>query len=161
MLLTANEVIAHFQLKPHVQEGGYFRETYRSSESHGSGALSTAIYFLLTPETRSHIHRLPGDEVYHFYLGDAVEHLQLFTDGSSRLTVMGCDVVNGQQLQFVVPGGAWQGSRLKPGGQWALFGTTMAPGFVAEEFTAGERDQLIRGWPQYAELIRDLMPTPG
>lgn len=160
MALSADEVIALFQLKPHVQEGGYFRETYRSSESFGLGALSTAIYFLLTPETRSHLHGLPGDEVYHFYLGDPVEHLQLLQDGSSRLSVLGHDVLKGQQQQLIVPGGVWQGSRLRPGGRWALFGTTMAPGFVAEEFMMGDRSQLICGWPECAELIRDLTPKP-
>jgi predicted cupin superfamily sugar epimerase len=154
--MTAAEVIAYFQLKPHVQEGGYFRETYQSAARHGRGAFSTAIYFLLTPQTRSHLHRLPTDEVYHFYLGDPVELVQLFPDGSGQVTIMGQDVRSGEQVQHVIPVGVWQGSRLRPGGQWALFGTTMAPGFVADEFVLGKREELIQGWPSFAEWIRDL-----
>lgn len=159
MPMTADDVIALFGLKPHVQEGGYYRETYQSRERHGRGALSTAIYFLLTPETRSHLHRLPTDEIYHFYLGDPVELLQLFSDGSSKVPILGHDVQGGQHVQLAIPGGVWQGSRLRPGGTWALFGTTMAPGFLPEDFEAGQRDRLMAAWPLHADMIRDL--TPG
>src|SRR5207245_2095434 len=89
----------------------------------------TAIYYLLTPDTFSALHRLPTDEVYHFYLGDPVEMLQLWPDGSGRVGTLGQDVRAGQLLQVIVPRGVWQGSRLRPGGAFALLGTTMAPGF--------------------------------
>ena len=51
----------------------------------GERALSTAIYYMLTPDTLSIIHRLKGDEVYHFYLGDPAEMLILKADGTGRL----------------------------------------------------------------------------
>jgi len=156
MPMTANEVIELLELKPHVQEGGYYRETYQSQQRHGRGALATAIYFLLTPDTRSLLHRLPTDEIYHFYLGDPVELLQLFSDGSSTVSILGHHVEKGQHVQLTIPGGVWQGSRLQSGGQWALFGTTMAPGFRPEDFEAGQRGPLTVAWPSQAELIRNL-----
>ena len=86
-MLTAEEIIQCLQLEPHPCEGGFFRETYRArfsipasalpSEYSGDRCASTAIYYLLTPGTFSEMHRLPTDEVFHFYLGDAVEMLQL------------------------------------------------------------------------------------
>jgi uncharacterized protein len=154
--MTAADVIALLGLEPHVQEGGYFRETYRSKQNFGASSLSTAIYYLLTPTTRSHMHRLRGDEVYHFYLGDPVEHLQLWPDGSGRVETLGPELSSGQIVQLVVPSGVWQGSRLKSGGQWALLGTTMAPGFSVEGFELGDRAVLIEGWTAFATMIQDL-----
>ncbi|MHB1421864.1 MAG: cupin domain-containing protein [Gemmataceae bacterium] len=40
-------------------------------------AAGTAIFYFLTPDTFSALHRLPTDEVFHFYLGDPVEMLRL------------------------------------------------------------------------------------
>jgi cupin superfamily protein DUF985 len=48
----------------------------------GPRTVSTAIYYLLTPDTVSALHRLASDEVFHFYLGDPVEMLHLLPDGA-------------------------------------------------------------------------------
>ena len=157
MPLTAQDVIRMLALVPLPGEGGYFRETYRSSHSlPGATArdLSTAIYYLLTRDTFSAIHRLPGDEVFHFYLGDPVEMLQLRPDGTAARLTIGTDIANGMRPQVVIPGGTWQGSRLLPGGEFALLGTTMAPGFAFEDFEAGDRNALVRKYPRYAGEIR-------
>ena len=86
-MFTAQQVIEYLQLEPLTIEGGFFRETYRSAlkvpvavlpdQYGGERNVSTAIYYLLTPETFSVIHRVKSDEVFHFYAGDAVEMLQL------------------------------------------------------------------------------------
>ena len=159
--LTADEVIRCLQLAPHPAEGGFFRETYRSRAGCDPGtpitgrrSVGTAIYFLLTAETFSAMHRLPGDEVYHFYLGDPVELLELHADGGSSVTLLGPDLIS-MKVQHVVPGGSWQGSRLLPGGAWALLGTTMAPGFDWEDFEAGSAGLADR-YPAHATRIRDL-----
>src|SRR5262249_11575042 len=110
MALSANDLITLLGLEPHVQEGGYFRETYRSNQNFGASSLSTAIYYLLTPNTRSLMHRLHSDEVYHFYLGDPVEQLQLWPDGTGRVELLGSDLAGGQYVQLVVPMHVWQGS---------------------------------------------------
>src|SRR5262245_58795353 len=156
MPLSADELITLLGLEPHVQEGGYFRETYRSTQIFGASSLSTAIYYLLTPATRSLMHRLRSDEVYHFYLGDPVEQLQLWPDRTGRTELLGADLASGQCVQLVVPAHVWQGSRLRAGGQWALLGTTMAPGFAPEDFELGARPELIQTWPMFSGLIQDL-----
>jgi predicted cupin superfamily sugar epimerase len=111
---------------------------------------------MLTPDTFSAMHRLKGDEVYHFSLGDSVEMLVLKRDGTGETIVIGPDVVSGMRLQHVVPGGAWQGSRLAPGGKFALMGTTMSPGFDPADFEEGMRDELSAQYPDYAALIATL-----
>jgi hypothetical protein len=111
---------------------------------------------MLTPDTFSAMHRLNGDEVYHFYLGDPAEMLILKPDGTGETLLMGQDIVSGMRLQHVVPGGVWQGSRLRPGGKFALLGTTMAPGFDPADFELGSRDELSARYPACAELIAAL-----
>jgi predicted cupin superfamily sugar epimerase len=156
-MLSAAEVIALLDLKPLPREGGYYRETYRSAEQlpGRDKSISTAIYYLLTPDTFSALHRLPTDEVFHFYLGDPVTMLQLGPDGG-RLLTLGTDLAAGQRPQLVVPAGVWQGSFLSPGGKFSLLGTTMAPGFDFTDYEAGDRARLSGEYPGFAELIRKL-----
>ncbi|MFP4496724.1 MAG: cupin domain-containing protein [Vulcanimicrobiota bacterium] len=153
-------------LEPLPGEGGYYRETYRSSEVLNPGALpsrydrnknfSTAIYYLLTPNTRSLLHKLPTDEVYHFYLGDPVLMLNLFPNGTIRKIVLGNDVFKGQLCQYMVPAQTFQGSLLVEGGNFALMGTTMAPGFDFSDFIPGNRKRLADAYPDEFELINLL-----
>jgi len=166
--LTADRIIQLLGLEPLPEEGGLFRQTYRSGEQIPAAALpsryggprrfATAIYYLLTdaPDSFSALHRLKTDEVYHFYLGDPVEMLLLHPDGGSERPILGQDLAAGQQVQLVVPAGSWQGSRLMPGGRCALMGTTMAPGYEQDDFELGERERLLSGYPEQAELIRGL-----
>ena len=121
--LTAAEIIRLLDLKPLTIEGGWFRETYRSPEllarKEGSRSLATSIYYLLTPETSSQMHRVPGEEIFHFYLGDPVEMLQIASDGSGEIIIMGSDIAAGMHPQHIVRGGFWQGARLRDGGKFA------------------------------------------
>jgi len=126
-MATAQQIIAALRLEPHPIEGGYLRETYRASGSvrssdlppdyprEGARSLGTSIYYLLTPETFSELHRLPTEEIFHVYLGGPVRMLQLFGGGMGRELLMGADILGGQEPQVVVPAGVWQGSMLEPG----------------------------------------------
>ena len=122
----------------------------------GDRAAGTAIYYLLTPDTFSALHRLPGDEIFHFYLGDPVEMLQLKPDGSGEVVVLGHDIAAGMRPQHVVPGGVWQGSRLRAGGSYALLGTTMSPGFDYNDYESGTRESLTQLYPQHSAMIASL-----
>jgi uncharacterized protein len=169
----AGEIIRLLHLQPLPREGGWYRETYRSSlqlpanilaprysAAHSAG---TAIYYLLTPDTFSALHRLPTDEVFHFYLGDPVEMLQLGpTPGDrGRIITLGSDILAGQQVQTVVSAGVWQGSVLRAGGAFALMGTTMAPGFDFADYEAADGDALIAAFPDFAQRITRLCsPVP-
>ena len=165
---TAQEVIDRLQLLPLPTEGGYFRETYRSPLRHLGHALpaeyggernaSTAIYYLLTHDSFSAIHRVKSDEIFHFYAGDLVEMLRLWPDGDSAVDLIGNDLAAGHEPQIVVPAGVWQGCRLVPGGRWALMGCTVAPGFDFADFEAASRAELMHEYPARAEMIAALTP---
>lgn len=164
--MTAEEIITLLKLKPHPREGGFFSETYRSSEAIPSGVLpsryvgprafGTGIYYLLTAATFSAMHRLQSDEIFHFYLGGPVEMLQLLPDGTGQTVVLGSDLKAGMQPQAIVASGVWQGARLVAGGQFALLGCTVAPGFDFADYEQGRRDDLVGSHPQFREKIAAL-----
>jgi len=162
--MDSMRIIELLDLKPLPREGGYYRETYRSVRSvsvrNASGrseverSLSTAIYYLITPDSFSALHRLPGDEIFHFYYGDPVTMVVLHPDGGMETYIMGLNFAAGERPQSVAPGGAWQGMRLVEGGVFALMGTTMSPGFDFDDYEPGGRDSLIGQYPLHSELIQ-------
>jgi predicted cupin superfamily sugar epimerase len=165
---SAEEIIRQLNLKPLPGEGGFYRETYRSAEKIPREALpgrygteksfSTAIYYLLTPGTSSAFHRLPADEIFHFYLGDPVLMLKLHPDRRAEEIILGREIDKGQFVQTIVPANTWQGCLLREGGSFALLGTTVAPGFDFSDYETGDRETLLKKYPEYKELIEKLTP---
>jgi predicted cupin superfamily sugar epimerase len=158
--MTADEIKVMLKLQPHPIEGGWFRRTYTSDKTvqlpRGARAQGTAIYYLLEPGTFSEMHVLESDEIFHFYLGDPVEMLQLHPAGRSALFTLGPDLAAGQHVQLVVPAGVWQGTRLIGNGQVALLGCTVTPGFDFADYRNATYAELTDKWPDQAERIRSL-----
>lgn len=164
--MTAEQIIKRLNLKPHELEGGYYYQTYVSNEIisvenlpkryKGNKPYSTAMYYLLTPETKSLLHRLPSDEIYHFYLGDPVQMLLLYPNGNTNIIFLGQDIMSGQRVQVTVPSGVWQGSFLMDGGSFALMGTTVSPGFDFGDFDHADGGELKKLYPQHLDLIGRL-----
>jgi hypothetical protein len=158
--MTADEIKTLLNLRPHPKEGGFFRRTYTASGTldlpRGTRPASTAIYFLLEPGNFSQMHVLDSEEVFHFYLGDPVEMLQLNPDGSSAVFILGPDLQAGQQVQFTVPAGVWQGTQLIGDGKVALLGCTVTPGFDFADYRSASYAELVAKWPGEAERIRAL-----
>lgn len=164
--MNASDIIKKLDLKPLPEEGGYYRESYRcdaeriEAQRFGIDAVttrsvSTAIYFLVTPESFSALHKVKSDEIFHFYGGDPAEMIQIDEDGKLTRFIIGNDIFNGQTPQVVVKRGVWQALRLINGGRWSLMGTTVAPGFEFEDFEVAPREQLIKDFPQHsAEITR-------
>jgi predicted cupin superfamily sugar epimerase len=158
--MTAAEIKQWLGLEPHPVEGGFFRRTYTSPGTvdlpRGRRQQGTAIYYLLEPGTFSEMHALASDEIFHFYLGDPVEMLQLHPDGRSALNTLGSDLSAGQHVQLVVPAGVWQGTRLIGDGKVALLGCTVTPGFDFADYRSASCEELAAQWPDQAERIRAL-----
>jgi predicted cupin superfamily sugar epimerase len=164
--MTAEKLKSLLNLVPLSIEGGYFVETYRSPEMISPESLpgryssqrsvGTAIYYLLEPGTFSEIHRVASDEIFHFYLGDPIEMLRLWPDGSGKRVLIGTDVEKGMATQVVVPHGVWQGARLVAGGKFALLGCTVSPGFEYADYESGSRSHLCEAYPEHRDVIYAL-----
>jgi predicted cupin superfamily sugar epimerase len=150
---------ARWNLQRLPGEGGFFAQTWRSAPVQAGGRpAGTAILFLLTPEEFSGLHRLDTDEMWHFYAGDPVEHVQLFQNGAVQHNLLGPDVIGDHLPQLVARAGTWQGARIAPlslesARGWALVGCTLAPGWAEWAGELGERTALSSQFPQHRELV--------
>jgi uncharacterized protein len=123
----ADRLIKLLGLAPHP-EGGYFRETFRDSETLPTGrGHSTAIYFLLKAGEVSRWHRVDAAEVWHFYRGAPLE-LRI----GKQAYLLGPNVDEAQAPQIAVPPHAWQSARSM--GAYTLVGCTVAPAFEFAHF---------------------------
>ena len=158
--MTADEIKKLLNLDPHPVEGGFFRRTFTSAANldlpRGSRPQGTAIYYLLEAGSFSEMHLLDSDEMFHFYLGDPLEMLQLYPDGGSAVFTLGHGLEAGQQVQVLVPAGVWQGMRLIGSGQMALVGCTVVPGFDFADYHNASFAELAAKWPAQKERIRVL-----
>ena len=114
MNLTPEQIKERFHMVPLDREGGVFCQTYISDEvlpeavipgRKGDHTLCSAILYLISGACFSRMHRLPTEEIFHFYLGDPVEMLQLYPDGTGKVVRMGQDILHGEELQLTVPRG--------------------------------------------------------
>lgn len=164
-MTEAKDWIECLQLRPHP-EGGYFRETYRSSETiarqhlparfSGDRAFATAIYFLLHGSDFSALHRVKQDELWHFYEGGSLAIYVIEPGGTLSLLRLGRDVRAGEMPQAVVPAGCVFGARLHDPRSYALVGCTVAPGFDFADFEIPTRQELVRLYPQHKAIIEQL-----
>ena len=133
--MTANEIIAAFNLEPHP-EGGFYRETFRDVAGPDGRSRSTAIYFLLPAGVISAWHRVDAVETWHFYAG-APLRLSLSEDGKAvSHKTLGIDLCSSECPQIIVPEMAWQSAASL--GDWTLVGCTVAPGFEFSGFEMAE-----------------------
>ncbi len=167
--LTAADVIRILDLAPLPVEGGYYRVTYTGDlqlpaqvlppEIVSSRSVSSVIYYLLTADSKSRLHRLVTDEMWHFYLGDAVDLFLFGSNDDYAKIVLGDSILQGQAVQAVVPAKSWFGARLQDGGEWALMACSLAPAYSEEDFSmpdAAEFDSLMARFPSQQQILRDL-----
>ena len=109
---SPEQLVEFWNLRTMPTENVRFWQSYVDDKIGPDGKpLCSAIVALLVddPSVFSDMHRLPTDEIWHFYLGDPIELLLLHPDGSDELVILGQDVLAGQRVQTVVPAGVYMG----------------------------------------------------
>ena len=167
--LAAADIIRILDLKPLPVEGGYYRQTYLGDLQLPKEVLppsvrsdrpaSSLIYYLLTADTRSRLHRLELDEVWHFYMGDMVELFVFGADFDYAKIHLGHGLLEGQNVQALVPAHSWFGARLRNGGKWALMGCSLAPAYSDEDFSLpddAEFASLLARFPNQDKILHYL-----
>ncbi len=153
--------VSALSLTPHP-EGGFFKETYRSSDTipadvfggrfNGPRSASTGIYYLLESGDFSAFHRIRSDEMWHFYAGAALE-LHVIHEGRHEILRIGRDIHAGETLQYVVPAGAWFAATPVDGASYSLLGCTVSPGFDFADFEMADPTALSRQYPTFVSVI--------
>jgi uncharacterized protein len=165
MRTPAQYYITAYQMQAHP-EGGYFAETYRSSEKipqnalpsrfKGDRSFSTGIYFLLESHHISALHRIESDEMWHFYAGCSLHVYVIDEEGNLEIIRLGNNPEKGEVFQAVVPAGRWFGSKPAEENSYSFVGCTVAPGFDFEDFEMKNRKELLTMFPQHEEIVKML-----
>lgn len=153
--------VTSLALTPHP-EGGYFKETYRSTDAlpvgvfgerfSGPRNVSTGIYYLLEAGDFSAFHRIKSDEMWHFYAGGALDLHVLDQSGHTSIR-LGREVVHGDHLQYVVPAGAWFAATPAEGSSFSLLGCTVSPGFDFADFEMASFAELNALFPSHRDVV--------
>ena len=170
------KVIDVLKLELH-REGGYFCQTYAakmnvsittgpgktgepSKSDPNSGIerpIMTSIFYLLTSESPTLCMSLNRSNIIHYYhLGCPVEYLIIQPNGEVARERLGPNILSGEKLQVLIPGGCWRcGRMLKEfehatsvnNAEFTLTSEAVVPGFDYAD------NQLAIG-----EQIRDKFP---
>jgi uncharacterized protein len=154
----ARELVRRLSLQPHP-EGGYYRETHRSSEvvsssKHGQRAAFTSILFLLEAPQISRLHRLDAEELWNWHAGARLDIHVLDQAGQYDVRHLGPGAE--ETFQTVVPAGCWFGAEVATPGDFTLVGCAVAPGFEFRTFQLADRESLLREYPREAALVHRL-----
>jgi predicted cupin superfamily sugar epimerase len=164
-MLHPTDIIQQFQLLPHP-EGGWYKETYRSTElleAHqlpqrfgGQRSMATAIYFLLEQGNFSAFHKIKSDECWHFYAGQGLDIYVLDENGVLTITRLGNNIAAGECFQLVVPANHWFASKPATDSSFSFVGCTVAPGFDFLDFELADANTLSAQYPQHQQCIYQL-----
>jgi uncharacterized protein len=161
---AADEIKQALGLEPHPT-CGFVRESYRSEERvpvsalpgfDGDRARASVLYFMVTPDARMALHRIKPDQMYHHYLGDPLEVLLLYANGTGAIETVGLDLAAGVRPQLLIPGGTWHVSRLRRDGELALLATTEWPGVEPSDVEAADPERLVEAYPGFAAEVGEF-----
>ena len=158
-------LIRELGLQPHP-EGGYYKESYRSSGligkeclptgMNGDRSFSTAIYFLLQEGDFSAFHRIRSDECWHFYDGGTLLIHEISPNAEYKCIRLGRDTRGGELFQYTVPANYWFASEPAPCSEFSLVGCTVAPGFDFADFELAKEQELSCLFPAHRDIIQQL-----
>ncbi|MEM6709693.1 MAG: cupin domain-containing protein [Pseudomonadota bacterium] len=158
---SAEVLIDALGLEPHV-EGGYYRRIYSGDDvpmlvlAEGQRAALTSIQYLLTATSPvGHFHRNRSTIVHYFQAGDPLHYRLIDAEGTLTECILGANVVAGEQLTLVVPGGVWKSSELQATAVfgYGLIAEAVTPGFEFAEMELGDAARLARDFPQHSSLF--------
>ncbi|MBK0383318.1 cupin domain-containing protein [Pedobacter sp. SD-b] len=156
---TAKYFINKLGLKPHP-EGGFYKETYRAKEEivniYGNKRnVSTAIFFLLADQNKSHFHKIRSDEQWFHHFGETLEILYI-EENTLKTMLLGNNLENGEVLQATIPANTWFASRMKNYKGYGLVSCTVSPGFDFEDFEMAKKKELMSLYPGLKNILEEM-----
>ena len=157
--MNAKYLIQKLNLQAHP-EGGFYRETFRSEQKMTTNEgnirnVSTAIYYLLEHEDKSHFHRIKSDESWFFHQGECLEIVSL-QDGELQTTWLGNNIELGEVPQATIPANTWFACKIRSASGYALVSCTVAPGFDFADFELASKNDLMEEYPNFKDVIDEF-----
>lgn len=161
---TVSTIISKLKMTPH-KEGGYFSETYRSPdkahfEHFGKRNYMTSIYYMLTYERPiGYFHSNKSDIIHYHQSGSAIRYFLVNLDNEWEEHTLGPDIMNGEVLQLVVPGGYLKASKLLTG-NYGLIGEAVSPGFDYSDNIIVANKKFKAMYPQFMDKAMEyILPS--
>lgn len=159
--LCAATLIEQLKLEAHV-EGGFFRRTFTSENSHDLQAYCSSIYYLLS--TRSplgYLHKNQSDIVHYHHSGETLKYTLVSPAGELTETLLGCDVSRGEHPQLFVRGGYWKAAELLRSNpshaDYALISEAVIPEFRYEDIELATEAKIHQQHPHLASQLLALI----
>jgi len=158
LIVNKSDVIQTLQLEPHI-EGGYFRRTFTASEHYlrddgSTQSLMSSIFYLLTDDSPiGRLHRNRSAIMHYWHAGSALRYHLLKPDGELQQIELGPDLLRGQQLQMLVPGGWWKATELIDG-EFGLLSEAVCPGFDFADMQLANFADINAAYPQHAGALK-------
>ena len=164
---TSDELKRTLRLEPHPT-CGFVRESYRSELRLPASALpgfdgdraeASVLYFLVTPDAHIALHRIKPTQMYHHYLGDPLEVLLLYEDGTGTIETVG-SLADGLSPQLLIPGQTWHASWLPAERDYAMLATTEWPAVEPDDVEVGDATRLTEDYPAFADALERFARRP-
>ena len=66
-------------------------------------------------------------------------------------------IINKNNVQYIVPANVWFGAYLPDGSNYAFMGCTVAPAFHFKDFEMGDKEQMLKKFPEAKNMIEKLL----
>jgi hypothetical protein len=183
MTARKDQIIKQLNLLPLSEEGGFFKETYRSPSTlkidefdekgnQCSRNVLTTIYYLISDDTggRDYLNRNKSDHVHFFHCGWPLEYTIVSPEDEILKFVLGPDPSKGDMFQLTVRGGYLKAARLMTERTeceifpnetpFALISEAVAPGFDYKDRCCYNREQVEKLYPKLCcELMEHVPPS--
>ena len=176
MTSRKEQLIKQLNLQPLSEEGGFFRETYRSSstleiDKNGEKKqLLTTIYYLISEDTggRNYLNRNKSDHIHFFHCGWPLEYTVVSPEEEIKKFVLGPDPSKGDMFQLVVYGDYLKAARLMTERTecesfpnetpFALISEAVAPGFEYKDRCCYNKEKLEKIHPNLCNKLMEHIP---
>ena len=158
------KIVESLKLEAH-EEGGFYRQTFETPEivdlpdrKGHNRPLSNSIYYMLTKESPvGYLHQNRSPIMHYFHIGSSLTYFLITPEGEYSEIILGQDIMNGETLQLLVPGGYWKGCRLKENSNFALISEMVSPGWRVEDRTMASVELIEKINPGIVNSIQSLI----
>lgn len=161
LIKMADELIKKLNLVP-LPIGGFYAEsmhaktTVKPLDNSGREVRDaySVIYLLLRGSDINAWHKMKSEETYFYHKGSHIILHMIAEDGKYETKIIGDPLLDPKaHFHYHVPKNVWFALELEDKTGFCVFSEAAGPGFEYEDFEGGEREKMLRLFPQHKEVI--------